>query len=541
MSNSIALITRDTYQYNNSTVFYALVNNAFMQYYNTVIRKAQQWFDGYDPSFHKSDFVSTRIASKLMNGLANSIYGRGIVFEKGTGNIDKNFKALNFISKQWNEESGFNESVKRLIAYSLGLGTSCLKLSIDSKGNLWCDALRLDYFYYSVDGRKKLNSITMFIRAFQSNENQRRNYVLVEERYFKVVDKSFVAKINNKDFLFKAKERVPYVVYNLYEYNIPTTQNNLASCMVSEKPTNYKNLPDYVKSELKRNYGAYKVGEEQVLPFHESLGVELFFNEGGDITNPSLPFGRSLCFDCLSDFMEFDLNKSFEIRDLYNSKGIVGVPKALSQSDLVVDDERLARNSAYSQMQIEGYELIKGLDPNTQKPIITQFQIRALDHQQITENIMKSLSTTIGVSPRMIATYLATAGQKTDDQIQSEDDSITQWIKSRRKDYIVGLNRVIECVLNYNGFSDNVNVKFANDGLVKGDKQLENIGKRLHLGMLTLDDAIREYYPDLDEDQIKLKIENAYKERAKKIEEKKYLGENNYIPLEEVLGHADES
>lgn len=511
-SNKIAIITRDTYSYQNSSQFFSLVNGAFLQYYNTVIRKAQQWLDGYDPAFHKGDMVSTRIASKLVNGLANSIYGRGLVFEEGKGQANNNHKALKYITQQWDENSSFGESVKQLIAYTLALGTGCLKLNVDNKGKLWTSALRQDYFYFTLSSRKKINSITMFIRVIQSTENGVNNYVLVERRFFKTRDKSFTEKINDKTYLFKAYENVPYVVYEVYEFNAATTQNTMSVNLTSKSPINYKNLPDFVKKVLKEEYGAFKIGEEQILPFHNYLGVELFYNEGGDITNPTLPFGRSICFDCLSDFMEWDLNKSFEIRDLYNSKGIVGVPKALSQSDLI-ENETTGVDSAYSQMQIEGYELVKGLDPTTQKPIITQFDIRGLDHQQISENVLKSIATTIGVSPRMLATYLAISGQKTDDQVQSEDDSITQWIKSRRQDYEGSLNNIIEVVLNHQGISDDIKVRFANDGLLKGDKQLSNIRERLSLGMLTIEDAIREYYPDLNEEQLQEKIDKALSER----------------------------
>lgn len=508
--NTIAIITKDTYSWQNSTQFYSLVNTAFLQYYITVIRKAQQWLDGYDPNFHNCDTVSTRIASKIINGLTNSVFGRGLVFEEGQGNPDKKHSALKFISQKWADESAINESVKQAISYALALGTSAVKLSVDSKGKIWTSALRQDYFYFTLSNRKNLNSIIMFIRCFESIENKVSNYILVERRFFEIHDKSFVTELNGKKYRFKASEKVPCVIYEVYEYNQPTTQNSLAVNLTSNNPINYKNLPDFVKRSLKEEYGAYKIGEKQILPFREYLGVELFFNEGGDITNPSLPFGRSLCFDCLSDFMEWDLNKSFEIRDLYNSKGIVGVPKALSQSDLI---EGQRGDSTYSQMQIDGYELVKGLDPNSQKPIITQFEIRGLDHQQISENILKSIATTIGVSPSMLATYLTNQGQKTDDQIQSEDNSITQWIKSRRQDYESGLNRIIETVLNHQGISDNVKIRFASDGLVKGDKQLANIRERLSLGMLTIEDAIREYYPDLNEEQLQEKINKALAER----------------------------
>ena len=47
--NDVALIPNQTYNYSNSSVFYSLVNYSFLNYYQTVVRKSQEWLDGFDP------------------------------------------------------------------------------------------------------------------------------------------------------------------------------------------------------------------------------------------------------------------------------------------------------------------------------------------------------------------------------------------------------------------------------------------------------------------------------------------------------------
>lgn len=520
---SAAVISRNTYQYNNSGIFYSLINNGFLPYYQQVIRKSQEWLDGYDPSFHKGDIVSTRIAARIFNGFRNSTYGRGLVFVKGRGNTDAQNKSLDFISHTWFPTSGLANATKQLIGYVLPLGTGALKTNRDAKGNFWIEALRIDYFYFSVDGRRNPIEFTSFIRAFQSVENQNENYFLVEKRYFGNVDEKFEGDIKGQKRIFTKKVRKPVVEYRVYEYK-GTVNNNTMPTICKGDGINYKNLPDFVKKALKEQYSTYKIGEPQVLPFAEDdLGVDLFFNEGGDITNPSLPFGRPLCFECLSDFMEFDMNKSYALRDLYNSKGIVGVPRALNQGDLQKavpgTGGNMTKNTAFGQLNIPGYEVVKGLDPNTQKPIITQFEMRVDEHEKEDMKILKSIATIVGVSPRAIASFLIQSGEKTDDQIQSEDDTITQWVKTHREDYEHGINKIIERVLNANGYSENVEVRFASDGLLKGDKQLESVEKRLELGLIDKEDAIRELNPDLDEEQLQQKIKKVKLIEQKRIEE----------------------
>ena len=505
-----ALISRNTYQYNNSSIFYSLINANFLPYYQRVVRKSQEWLDGYDPSFHKDDMVSTRIAARIFNCFRNAVFGRGLIFVPGKKNTEKNNETLNFISHEWADKSGIQNAVKQLIGYTIPLGTGALKINRESKGELWLEPLRLDYFYYSCDGRKKVVDFTCFIRAFQSVDNEEENYFLVEKRYFKFVDEPFTKEVNGRKLIFTEKVLKPVVEYRVYEYHgIVNADTMPAAC--KGDGLNYKVLPNFVQKALKEQYSAYKIGEPQVLPFDNYLGVELFFNEGGDLTNPTLPFGRPLCFDCLSDFMEFDMNKSYALRDLYNSKGIVGIPKALTMGNISPSTDGTLKkvDSVYNKLNIPGYENVDGLDPNSQKPVITQFEMRVIEHEQEDMKILKSIATTVGVSPRAIASFLIQGGEKTDDQIQSEDDTVTQWIKTHREDYIAGINKIIECVLNYEGKEFNVEVKFASDGLLKGDKQLESVKTRLDMGVITLEDAVRELNPDLDEEQLQDKIQKA--------------------------------
>ena len=534
--NQAVANTHTTYNFKNNTVFYSLLNSAFLSFYNNTIRKAAFWLDGYDPSFHKDDMVSSRIATKLFNGFARSVFGRGLVFAKGKGNTDEKDDSVNYISHEWAEDADLDNTVRQAIGYCLSLGTSAIKINVAGNGKLWVEPLRLDYFYFSVDGRKKVRSFTTFIRNFQSTENDQENYFLVEKRFFEIVKKPFDAEINGKKFTFAIDEEVAKVSYEIFSYRGVVQSNTMPAQINTKSSVNYNNLPDFVKKALRDDYGFIKVGKEnaRILPFKNYLGVELFFNEGGDITQPTLPFGRCLCFDCIADFIEYDMNKSYSIRDLYNSKGVVGTPKALSQGTLTGkavpgtggNMVELAPQTSLSAFNLPMFEFVPGLDPNTQKPIIVQFEMRAEEHEKKEMAILKSIAITVGVSPRSIASFLVQDGEKTDDQIQSEDDTITQWIKDHRKDYKKGLNNIIECVLNYEGKPNNVKVKFASDGLIKGDKQLETIEKKLDLGLIDKEDAIREINPDDDEEQLQAKIKKM-KERELKKQQDAIIEMNN--------------
>ena len=521
----VAFVPNNTYNYSNSSVFYSLVNYSFKNYYTTVIQKSQQWLDGYDPSFHKANkgIFSSRIGAKITAGITKQIFGRGLVFVKGNNTLKND--GLDFISHKWQDKTNFQNVVKTLIGYTTPLGTSLLKVNTKwnwnseeerKKQELWVQALRIDYFYYSVDSENQLSDVTCFIRAFQTTEDSSDSYCLVEKRFYKDEHDKFVKDVNGQSIEFEDKThtvRKPYVVYKIFKINATSNNNTLAANKGHGE--DFKTLPDAIKRQLKEEYGALMIDKEIRLPF-TNLGCYLFLNEGGDFTHPSMPFGRPLMFDCLTDFMEYDMERSFAIRDLYNSKGIVGLPKGLVQSSIVPGTGgNLAQvQSPFGQLEIPGYEFIDGLDPNTQKPIVSQFEIRAQEHEIKQNAILKSIATTIGMSPRVIASYLVQGNEKTAEQTHSEDDTITEWIKSHRQDYIYGLNQVIEDVLSFYGIVDNVEVRFASDGLVSNERQLEIIGKKLDLGLIDLEDAVRELYPDLDEIQLQEKIAKAQKQKA---------------------------
>ena len=522
----IALVPNQTYNYSNSTVFYSLVNYSFKNYYETVIKKSQQWLDGYDPSFHKAEkgIFSTRIGAKINAGITKQIFGRGLVFINGKNTTGTS--GLDFISHKWQDQTNFQNAIKTLIGYTSPLGTGLLKLNTkwtwkeeDAKNSreLWVQPLRMDYFYFSVNSENKIERVTCFIRAFQSTKSGTDNYCLVEERYYKEGYETFIKEIGGQKYQFQDtthKARKPFAEYRVYKINSTSNNNTLAANTGTGVP--YKNLPDDVKKVLADEYGALKIGEPIQLPFKD-LGCYLFFNEGGDFTHPSMPFGRAIMFDCLTDFMEYDLERSYGIRDLFNSKGIVGIPKALSQGNLAGVEGtagHLQSQSPFGKLNIAGYEEIEGLNPDTQKPVITQFEIRANEHEIKQNAILKSIATTIGMSPRVIASYLVQGNEKTAEQTHSEDDTITEWIKSHRQDYISGLNEVIEQVLSFYGIVDNVEVRFASDGLVSNERQLEIIEKKLEMGLIDLEDAVRELYPDLDEVQLQEKIAKAKAQKA---------------------------
>lgn len=162
------------------------------------------------------------------------------------------------------------------------------------------------------------------------------------------------------------------------------------------------------------------------------------------------------------------------------------------------------------------YELIKGVDPEQQKAIVQQFAIRENEWQAAMDNCVRNIAVKWGMSPKILSSYLANGvSQMTATQVDSEDDISIAFIYHTRSYFKQALNDLLESTLNYYGKPANILIDFASPSLINKDRILEREIKMLENGLTTIDDVIRTIYPDLDEETIQSKIEQAKADREK--------------------------
>jgi hypothetical protein len=518
-----AIIVNDTYSYINNSLFYALANKTFYDYYNNVVRRCASWLDGYVIGFHNAQngIFSTRLAASLVKGIGNQIVGRKILFKQGKAtiseqaNIKETKSSIDFISNEWSPESGFHESVREAIKFSVGLGASLLKLNKSGK-DLWIEALRLDSFFFESDFRGRLVDVTCLIKNYANVKSANGhsdvdNYYLVEHRYFKFVKRKEVKEINGEKQVFEWIERVPKVAYQVKKNSGTTLSNRVFNPSMSEE-VRWDSLPANIKTAIKKDYAVIEIGKEQFLPFVDHLGCELLRNDGSDITLPQTPFGTSILQDIISDLMTYDLAYSWYVRDMYQGKGMVIIPKPMSMNNMG------GNQSPFSGLDKSLFEAYESTDPDKQKPVNVQFELRAQEWHSIQDNILKKIATKIGMSPKTIASYLDdSGGQKTATEIDAEDDSTIAFIEIKRSIFEKPINRILKLVTDFYGFVDKVEVKFATPSLVNQDKIIDRAIKLYNSGLADEEEALKMVYPDDDNTQIKERIEKM----KQRIEEKK--------------------
>ena len=163
-----------TYPYETSVSFYALANPNYYDYYNRTVKWWGYWYDGWVPGFHDQveGVFSTGICPSVVKIVTNLVAGQKVIFKK-KGEHDDN-KAIDFVSK-WAEKSGFQNEYKKAINYAGAMGTSLIKLNT-ARSELWSEAVRFDYFYFSANARGEVESVTCMLRPYSNLQYAIPNY-----------------------------------------------------------------------------------------------------------------------------------------------------------------------------------------------------------------------------------------------------------------------------------------------------------------------------------------------------------------------------
>ena len=496
-----------TYNYSNNSAFGALIPNFYRDYYYRNVQIACAWLDGYVPDLHaQSGIISTRIASALISGLTKQIVGEQLVFKKASRDDDDD--SLNAISK-WAKDANLIKAVFSAIGYAEAVGTSMIKLNKRMDGTLWAEAVRFDNFFYLTDFFGEVEEATFFMRNYvdtRQNGSQRQ-FVLVEHRWFEHEDKGKIELGENGYEVKKVKgEKTPMVCYSVHECE-GTVYNNL-QLKNDGKGLDYKQLPSSIRNAIKKDYAALRVNEPQRLPF-PNLGVFALLNGETDLSIPTVStFGKGMIIDIQDDLITYEVASSYLIRDMYLGKGTVYTPKDLNIAD--ASNDALVQPGVMQGIGESKIEFVKGVSPDQQKIVVEQFQIRAAEWQAIKENCLKNIAVKWGMSPKILASFLAQGqAQQTATQIDSEDDLSIAFISHTRAYFKNALNDLIETVMNYMGRPNDVEIDFASPSLVNKDRILDRTIKQLENGLIDIEEAVRILNPDLDGEALRSKIEKA--------------------------------
>ena len=514
-----------TFTYANNSQFYALVNPTYYDYYNRIVRLNLEWFDGYVLGFHnqQNGIMSTRIATALVNGIIGNVFQKKLVFDR----VDKtsDYKALDKLN-EWMEKDNFLGKVKLASKYSGASGTSVIKLNQSYK-DLYTQPLRQDQFFYETDFQGNITKITTFLKAYvnvfnTTDEDKEQNFFVVEKRYYST-DIDIPTRVENlngeiKTYYKKPSEPVPVVEYKVLYYQGRMFENSMAS-KARQQTLSFHDLPKGFKDIIKKDFTALRFDTPCLLPFKD-LGCYVLQINGQDPTIPNGMFGASFLTDIRSCLVEYELICAYALRDLYNSQGRIGIPKSLSMNDV--------NGQGIYDVSMSNYETFSG-DPDKQKPIITQFEIRANEWSVKKDDCLKKMATILGMSPKVIASYINPRGGfgKTATEVENDEASSQTFIEDKRTNLIVCLNKVISTILKFYGYYQHISARFIEGENRMSPLQVKTIIFKYQQGLIDLKETLRELNPNATESEVDDLVLRA-RERQKEIASTEQLDIDNF-------------
>ena len=514
-----------TFTYANNSQFYALVNPTYYDYYNRIVRLNLEWFDGYVLGFHnqQNGIMSTRIATALVNGIIGNIFQKKLVFDR----VDKtsDYKALDKLN-EWMEKDNFLGKVKLASKYSGASGTSVIKLNQSYK-DIYTQPLRQDQFFYETDFQGNITKITTFLKAYvnvfnTTDEEKEQNFFVVEKRYYST-DIDIPTRVENlngeiKTYYKKPSEPVPVVEYKVLYYQGRMFENSMAS-KARQQTLSFHDLPKGFKDIIKKDFTALRFDTPCLLPFKD-LGCYVLQINGQDPTIPNGMFGASFLTDIRSCLVEYELICAYALRDLYNSQGRIGIPKSLSMNDV--------NGQGIYDISMSNYETFSG-DPDKQKPIITQFEIRANEWSVKKDDCLKKMATILGMSPKVIASYINPRGGfgKTATEVENDEASSQTFIEDKRTNLIVCLNKVISTILKFYGYYQHISARFIEGENRMSPLQVKTIIFKYQQGLIDLKETLRELNPNATESEVDDLVLRA-RERQKEIASTEQLDIDNF-------------
>lgn len=487
------------YSYVNRSAYYANIGSQYREYMIRWVQNYLWWYDGWVPYFHSNSqgIFSTRIGAALVNGAARKVVGGKVFFKnKNRETPQKNEegkyvvnKALAFVASDWADKVNFGREVKKAITFAAAAGTSLLKLD-KQNGVLVPKALRFDSFYPTVGVNGNLIDLYCFIKDFtklaqvEKGSERFTNFYVVEHRYFGDYRKADGILLKN----------VPLVSYEIKrsEGSITTGQ----TYDTSGSGVTVQELPRAVRREICKAFSGIEFNKPTLLPFKDHLGAELVNWTDCVSAIPELPFGDSLLVNIMPYLQSYDYYWSAFNTDMYIGRGRVILPKYMQSATAKRGNEY---NSGIDSML---FTQVPMKDADKQSPVPIQFDLRSQSWTEIRTMIIQNISINTGMNLATIASFLNdNTAARTAREISTEESETALFVEDKRDIVEKPINRILKLVTLYNGFTDDVVIRWAESGLTNVYARTDMLATAVQNGLISKQTAAQMFKQDDDEYQ----------------------------------------
>ena len=491
--------------------FYALVPAEFKFYYHNVVRKCLNWYHGYVPEVHAPSvgIPSTKIGTMIVKEVTKLIYGGEVFFEnkyaetsnnKNQSELEGGLAPINDTLKEfnkWSDKYNFQTTIKQYIEYGAAGGCAALVTYVNEDRDLFCLPYRIDQYFFTVSASGRVTSYTGFIKVYTAEVGQGDNrleksvnYYYLEERFYK----------DNKPFVkFSVKRGFG---------NVTSGQN---FDVRSADDLTWEQLPKKIQQQLKRDFPNIKFGVDIPINHTKNLGVYIFNYTAVNII-PEVKMGESVLLNVISYLIEYEFENASMWSDLYNGRGKVIIPAEMR-------NPTESSTSYYQGFDKDLFTKAPYTNPQDQKPISIQFELRAEDHAKSRNNTTEKIAATIGVSGSDVFSFLrdVSGGSKTATQIAAESQKTVSYIYEKRALIKAALNEFVREWREFYKQEDEITIRFSSQNMVNKLVTLEESRVKKEIGYSKFD-LFKEQNPDKDDDQINEMVMRSWNEEKKRLE-----------------------
>ena len=522
-------------EWTNHSAFYAIYPSYYFTFANQWLRKWLAWFDGYVPGIHDGvgGIISTRLASTLCYRLGEQVFGGGLLYSNSAKTKDHK-EALQFISGKWNDESDLDNQLLKVFILAAAGGTSYMKSNASNDGEMWVDSWRADQCWSDVDFKGNVNRakflISKYTKTVPNNEQQSRNFYLVEDRFYATIKDAKEYKKQYRDDIlgFKMPPNLhigkSYVKYQVFE--MQGVVNDFNQGVNLGRALNWEDLPKEIKDSIIDAYGTIRLNIPQKLPFID-LGVDMFKWTSFISNLPQLPYGESVIAKIQAYLFEYDFVNSAMNTDVYLGRGRVMIPKSL-QSPTRQGVQGSVTGGYNQGLDSFIFTKVDYASTEDKKPEAIQFDLRSTDWVTTRNNLLESIATAIGISPSTIASYLNDNSNRTAREISSEESATALFVENRRKLFSSPINKLIKRILLFYGFTDCVVAKFSKSGQTNTTLVTENTISAYNARLMSQYQAVKNINPDMSEEELQAEIDRINEEQEKLRSQNESFGFNDF-------------
>lgn len=481
--------------YINNSAFYVLSPAYLSQFYNVMVRKWDEWNNGWVEDFHsiEHEILPTQLAGSLCEKVADLIYGEGVLFENSKEDDDTS--SLDFIGEKDNEID-IKGNVKDSILKSTQLGNALLKLNLGSENNLWIDTIAGNRFFVNLNSRGKIEKavtyVNMYTTGIKEKGKPQDSYGLVEERFYLTDDEG--------NRVLRNGNAVPCVVYKIYKL---AGVSNVFDPNASGTSIKFEDLPRAVSRAFREEYNDLMLDEVTELEGMRNLGVYLVKHTAYVRGLPNIKLGESCLAKVINYLPQYDAINSEELIDLRISRPKVLVPDFMQKGK---ED-----NDPLNQYHDIMFARIPNKSDKEQMPIVYAPTPREEHFIRMKEDVIKKICGNLGIATSsLFSDIYDLRGQVTAREISSENSNTALYQSNKRKLVIPAVNEMISDILYFYGLQENVKCAFTPAGASNKTIMTDINVKLKQNGLISEYQAIKNENPDWTDKQIESELEKIH-------------------------------